>query len=135
MTRMHLALMVLTGAATVAAHAQYALITSTIAPGGGHITSGDYELTATIGQTVSPMALGGGDYVLSSGFIAQIPVPSDCAGDADGDGSVNFADLEILLEAWATSVPPGTNGDIDGSGFVDFTDLAELLEYWGTSCD
>ncbi|MBL9120446.1 MAG: hypothetical protein JNL80_11095 [Phycisphaerae bacterium] len=46
--------------------------------------------------------------------------------DLDGNGSVNGADLAILLGQW------GSNGtaDLDGSGNVDGADLAILLGAW-----
>ena len=47
--------------------------------------------------------------------------------DLNGDGSVNAADLSILLGAWGTS---GV-GDIDGDGTVGAADLALLLSAWG----
>ncbi|MCA9310301.1 MAG: hypothetical protein KDA21_03795, partial [Phycisphaerales bacterium] len=57
-----------------------------------------------------------------------------CPGDANGDDTVNFADLEILLEGWGTTVTPGTEGDVNYSGFVDFADLEILLDAWGSAC-
>ncbi len=57
-----------------------------------------------------------------------------CEGDANDDGSVNFADLEILLEGWGQTVAPGSEGDVNFSGFVDFADLEVLLESWGAIC-
>lgn len=57
-----------------------------------------------------------------------------CPGDANGDLAVDFADLEILLDAWGTSVAPGEDGDVDQSGMVDFADLEILLEEWGVVC-
>ncbi len=57
-----------------------------------------------------------------------------CFGDANGDNAVNFTDLEILLEAWGTSVPIGTQGDVSCNGIVDFTDLNILLDNWGAVC-
>ncbi|MCA9310453.1 MAG: hypothetical protein KDA21_04555, partial [Phycisphaerales bacterium] len=57
-----------------------------------------------------------------------------CPGDANGDLAVDFADLEILLDAWGTSVVPGEDGDVDQSGVVDFADLEILLEEWGVVC-
>jgi hypothetical protein len=47
--------------------------------------------------------------------------------DLNRDGSVNAADLSILLGAWGTS---GV-GDIDGDGAVGAADLALLLSAWG----
>ncbi len=55
-------------------------------------------------------------------------------GDADGNGSVDFDDLNEVLANWGTSVTPGLNGDVNGDGVVDFDDLNEVLANWGASC-
>lgn len=61
--------------------------------------------------------------------IQLVPVPL-CA-DINGDGAVNFADLNDLLEAWGSD---NADADIDGSGSVNFEDLNELLDQWATDC-
>ena len=48
------------------------------------------------------------------------------AGDLDGDGIVNAADLAILLGAWGSAGP----GDFNNDGVVDAADLAFLLGAW-----
>jgi len=53
--------------------------------------------------------------------------PSDCVGDLNDDGSVDGADLGILLENWGGA----GCGDLDGNGVVDGADLGILLENWG----
>ncbi len=57
-------------------------------------------------------------------FAAQI-----VAGDINGDGSVDGADLAALLSGWGGRGP----ADLDGSGVVDGLDLATLLSNWGGS--
>lgn len=53
-------------------------------------------------------------------------------GDIDGDGSVNFADLNAVLSAFGLSGEPGFNAaDIDGDGDVDFGDLNAVLSNFG----
>ena len=52
---------------------------------------------------------------------------SSCPADLNDDGSVNTADLLILLAAWGTEGP----GDIDGDGLVATPDLLQLLAAWG----
>jgi hypothetical protein len=47
-------------------------------------------------------------------------------GDLNGDGSINAADLSILLGAWGAS----TAGDVDNDGDTDGADLAQLLGLW-----
>ncbi len=51
-----------------------------------------------------------------------------CAGDLDGDGQVDGADLGVLLSAWGSTDPLA---DLDGEGVVDGADLGVLLSAWG----
>ena len=50
-----------------------------------------------------------------------------CPGDLDGSGSVDGADLTLLLGGWGGA----GNGDLDGSGTIDGADLTVLLGSWG----
>lgn len=61
-------------------------------------------------------------------LIFALPDPSICPADLNGDGSVDGADLGLMLGTWNQ---PGI-GDIDGSGTVDGADLGLLLGSWGT---
>lgn len=54
--------------------------------------------------------------------------PESCPADLNGDGTVNGADLGILLASWNAV---GGAADIDGSGLVDGGDLGLLLGGWG----
>ena len=60
-------------------------------------------------------------------FAAQVPSSPSNPSDLNGDGSVNAADLALLLGNWGNSGA----GDINGSGSVDGADLALLLSAWG----
>ena len=56
------------------------------------------------------------------------------AGDIDGDGDVDLADLALLLAAYNTCAgDPNFDpaADLDGSGCVDLSDLAILLAHYG----
>ncbi|MCA9310107.1 MAG: hypothetical protein KDA21_02815, partial [Phycisphaerales bacterium] len=70
-------------------------------------------------------------WIYDSGTLTCIRQP---CSDANGDGMVNFDDLNVVLQNWALSVTPGTNGDIDGSGLVDFDDLNLILQNWEDDC-
>ena len=53
--------------------------------------------------------------------------PPCAAVDLDCNGTINAADLAVLLGNWGGSGA----GDINGDGGVDATDLAALLGAWG----
>ena len=55
-----------------------------------------------------------------------------CLGDVQGDGDVDFFDLNILLDRWGTTT---SDGDVDFNGVVNFRDLDLMLSNWGASCD
>jgi hypothetical protein len=65
-------------------------------------------------------------------IIVVSPDPA-CPGDANGDGAVNFTDLNIILGAYGNSgdiVP----GDFNLDGDVDFNDLNQVLSNYGELC-
>jgi hypothetical protein len=72
----------------------------------------------------------------TSEFSACVQVTGEgLAGDIDGDGDVDLADLATLLASFGTCV--GDSGfnpdaDLDDSGCVDLADLATLLANFGT---
>lgn len=59
-------------------------------------------------------------------FRTRIP------GDVDGDGTVGFTDLNLVLANFFLSGAPGTiPGDVNNDGVVDFTDLNIVLGNYG----
>ncbi len=58
----------------------------------------------------------------------QVSEGTGLAGDLNGDGVVNGADLGLLLAAWGSC--PGCAADLDGNGSVDGADLGVLLVHW-----
>ena len=64
-------------------------------------------------------------------ITVDIAYPPDCSADIDGSGTIDFGDLNALLDQWGT---PGPEADIDGSGTVDFNDLNILLDGWAVTC-
>jgi len=55
--------------------------------------------------------------------------------DLNGNGSVDQADLGILLRDWGCDDPiNGCAGDIDGDDDTDQADLGMLLSEWGQGC-
>jgi predicted outer membrane repeat protein len=66
---------------------------------------------------------------LDMGAVELIPPPR-VLGDANGDQSVDFADITAVLANWGLMLVPG---DVDDSGMVDFADLTLVLSNWGNS--
>ncbi len=60
--------------------------------------------------------------------------PCLISGDADADGVVDFADLNLVLQSWGMMVEPWRDGDATGDGDVDFSDLNAVLAEWGSTC-
>ncbi len=55
-----------------------------------------------------------------------------CAGDLDGDGDIDGADLGIVMGAWGPCVPSDCAADINRDGVVDGTDLGIVMGSWGS---
>ena len=86
----------------------------------GFYTNGSMTITSiTISSTVD-FAVGRFGYALDAA----------CFGDLNGDGSVNGADLGILLAAWGPC--RGCAADLNDDGIVGGADLGLLLAAWGT---
>lgn len=66
-------------------------------------------------------------------FVA-IAAPPPCAGDADGDGDRDFADITAVLTAFGLPNYPFGPGDADGDGDGDFADVTEVLTLFGLAC-
>jgi len=82
---------------------------------------------AWFGEEMSWTKLESGDPV---NFMARVRALGDaCPADLDGCGTVGFADLLQVLQAWGPC--PGCPEDIDGSGDVGFSDLVTVLAAWG----
>lgn len=58
-----------------------------------------------------------------------------CAGDVNGDGSTDSADLSVLIGNFGMAVPVGTSGDLNGDGVVDSADLSVLIGDFACSPD
>ncbi len=61
-------------------------------------------------------------------FVRDLGAAAGPAGDLNGDGIVNGADLGILLSSWGPCA--GCAADLDGDGDVDGADLGILLAAW-----
>lgn len=65
------------------------------------------------------------------GFTFDLPVP----GDANLDGTVNFADLLLLAQNYGQPNENWQHGDFNGDGAVGFTDLLILAQHYGQSLE
>ena len=57
----------------------------------------------------------------------------ECPADLDGDSTVGFNDLTLLLGNWGAC--EGCPEDLDGDNTVGFNDLTILLGNWGPCPD
>ncbi len=69
------------------------------------------------------------DFVIS----ALVPLAS-CTGDTNGDGVVNFSDLNTVLAAFGQT-GQGIPGDVNQDDIVNFTDLNIVLANFGVDCN
>ncbi len=70
--------------------------------------------------------IGGANNEYGSGTVT-ISYNCDCVGDINNDGSVDGADLGLLLSQWGAD----GSGDLNNDNTVDGADLGLLLSSWG----
>ncbi len=64
-------------------------------------------------------------------YFTYSTAPTSIEGDLDGDGFVGLADLDIILNNWNQSIPPGDPlADPTGDEFVGLADLDVVLNNW-----
>lgn len=93
--------------------------------------AGDYELRVELSAMFAVASLGGDGAQAS--MIASVLVAADCPGDANGDGVVDFLDLNHVLSDFGITAP-GLVGDLDDDGDCDFIDLNIVLSNFGVVC-
>lgn len=67
----------------------------------------------------------------------KVVCKNDCAcpGDANGDGVIDFNDINAVIANWAVVYAPGTGpGDANCDGVVDFNDINVVIANWGSAC-
>jgi len=88
------------------------------------------------GSDIGPALIVGGSFLSSPALDSNLARWGGCPGqrqvfgDLSGDGSVDGADLGLMLGAWGAC--QGCPADLDGSGVVDGGDLGLLLGAWGS---
>ena len=80
------------------------------------------------------------DYAGPAGSTVQLDfacsfliVETPCPADINGDGVVNFADLNALLGSFGDS-GDALPADVNGDGVVNFADLNAVLTAFGDEC-
>ena len=68
---------------------------------------------------------------LHFGFGMVSTVKVRCAGDFNGDGSVNTLDVLAFLNAWSAGDP---RGDFNGDGSINTLDVLAFLNAWSSGC-
>ena len=66
------------------------------------------------------------------GIIIEYPPTIECVGDLTGDGTVDGADLGLLLGSWGACTTSPCIGDLDANGQVNGADLGLMLGAWGS---
>ena len=61
-------------------------------------------------------------------------IPCTCAGDANKNGFVNFADYGAVAQNFGQGNPPGGVGDANCNGFVNFADYGAVAQNFGQGC-
>ncbi len=78
---------------------------------------------------------GNGEWVLRAVNPASVAPVTFCPGDADGDLSVNFADITAVLANFGTTSPGGlAPGDANADLAVNFADATVVLANFGSGC-
>ena len=65
--------------------------------------------------------------------VVTAMIVAPCEGDTNGDGVVNFVDLNAVLSDFGLT-GSGLSGDVNGDEVVNFTDLNTVLSNFGASC-
>jgi hypothetical protein len=65
---------------------------------------------------------------------ADCLAPPACAGDLDGNGAVNTADLTAFLARFGAPAGPGDPADLNADGAVNTSDLIVFLAAFGSAC-
>ncbi|MGP1309585.1 MAG: dockerin type I domain-containing protein, partial [Phycisphaerales bacterium] len=71
-----------------------------------------------------------GTQALLLAYSTTVGDRAEVEGDANGDGVVNFGDLNAVLSTFG-GVGAAQAGDVNADGRVDFADLNEVLSHFG----
>jgi hypothetical protein len=98
------------------------------------VDAGTYTGTDYGAVSGSSVTAGPNGYVVNWGGPTARFYRTATAGDADGDGNVNFNDLARLAQSYNISIgKTWADGDFNGDGAVDFMDLSMMAQKYNTS--
>ena len=66
--------------------------------------------------------------------VAWLLPMQPCPGDANGDGVIDFLDLNAVIDQYGRAPSGPVPADVNGDGRVDFFDLALVLGNFGLRC-
>lgn len=91
------------------------------------VLSGSAALQCDLGLAVPvSVAAPGADYLFT--------LAGGCAGDADGNALVNFADIVAVLAAWSAPTTCRSAADVNADGVISFVDITTVLAMFGRTC-
>ena len=105
-----------------------------IAPESGQVSPSEHSPVFTIDHPAIEDLAGELDFngnPYHARFGAWQVFPESCPGDANADGDIDLADLNIVLANFGNETD---EGDLDDDGQVDLTDLNIVLAAFGSSC-
>lgn len=93
------------------------------------LAPGTYETVVTLDASDEDLP---GETTTELLLTLRLVVDGGGGPDLDGDGTVGFGDLLVLLSAWGDCPGGGAPcpADLDGGGSVDFADVLILLSSW-----
>ena len=83
----------------------------------------------------NPYPAGTSETFAAGAFAPCLFGPPPCLADFNGDGFVDFFDLDAFVECFeGGSCPTGRSADFNDDGFVDFFDLDAFIEAFERGC-
>lgn len=105
-----------------------------IGGGGGTMSSANYSLSGTIGQTAVG-SISSANYSINQGYwqsFSGSSVGCTLRGDANCNGTVNIADMTYMVSyLFNGGVPPClmTHGDVNCDDNINITDMTYMVNY------
>lgn len=123
--------MLVTGVNAQMSSAYYRIASSVISGGGNVMSSANYSLVSTFGQSSPPGNASGTSHIIDSGFWYTILL--DIVGDVNGDGSVNLEDVITSLQVVTGQTPTSIikEADADGDGKIGLSETLHILRKLG----